>query len=130
MIHLEFSRLKKVKRRDYAIRFVFGGTISILAALIAHWTNTRIGGIFTAFPAILLASLTLIGRQEGNQQAEADAQGGVLGAIALVVTALVLSITLGLLAGALALLLALVVWLVGSVGLYLLSAKLGWLPPD
>lgn len=130
MVRLELSRLKQIRGRDYLIRFLFGGTISVLAALIGHWINQRVGGIFTAFPAILLASLTLIGRQEGREQAEADAQGGVLGAIALVFTALVLSLTLKPLAGISALLLALAVWLAWSVGLYFLSKRFDWLPEE
>ncbi len=130
IVKIDFSALKNIKIRDYAIRFLFGGAVSILATLIALWTNGRIGGIFTAFPAILLASLTIIGKEDGKHSAEADAQGGVVGAVALVIAAIVLSITLNRLPGALSLLLTLAVWLVCGIGLYLLSVKLGWLKPE
>ncbi|MGH2480306.1 MAG: DUF3147 family protein, partial [Ktedonobacteraceae bacterium] len=54
---MDISQLRQIKIRDYALRFLFGGTVSVLASLIALWTTERIGGIFTTFPAILLASL-------------------------------------------------------------------------
>ena len=130
MVKLDIGQIKQVKWQDYAIRFLFGGTVSVLASLIALWATGRIGGIFTAFPATLLASLTIIGKHEGRHPAVEDAQGGVVGAIALVVAALVLSVTLTQLAGAWSLLLALASWLVCGAGLYLLSVKFGWLRPD
>jgi uncharacterized membrane protein (GlpM family) len=127
MIKMDFSQLKKIKGQDYVIRFLFGGAVSILAQLIALWTTGRIGGIFTAFPAILLASLTIINKEESRGKAVEDAQGGIIGSIGLVVTAIVLSVTLGILEPALSLLLALVIWVLCSVGLYLFSFKVGWL---
>ena len=127
MWRLDFSQLKQMKLKDYSIRFLFGGSISVIAALIAQLTDGRIGGIFTAFPAILLASLTIIGRLDGKHGAEEDAEGGIVGAIAFVITAIVLSLMLKVLAGPWALLLALLVWLVCATMLYLLSYKAGWL---
>lgn len=130
MWRIDISQLKKSKWKDYAIRFLFGGAVSVLAALIGQLINSRVGGIFTAFPAILLASLTIINREDGKHKAEEDATGGIVGAIALVICAIVLSLTLEALAGALALLLSLVVWLVCAVGLYAISYKLKWLRVD
>jgi uncharacterized membrane protein (GlpM family) len=127
MWKMDLSQLKRVKLKDYIIRFLFGGAVSVIAALISIWTNDRIGGIFTAFPAILLASLTIINRMDGQHEAEKDARGAIVGAIAFVVTAIVLSMTLMLLAGALALLLSLVAWLLCAIGLYALSYRSGWL---
>jgi uncharacterized membrane protein (GlpM family) len=127
MWEFDFSQLKHIELKDYVVRFLFGGAISVLAALVSQLTNGRIGGIFTAFPAILLASLTIISREDGKHETEEDARGGIVGAIAFVITAIVLSLTLKLLAGALALLLALVVWLLCAVGLYVLSYKSQWL---
>jgi len=124
---LDFSQLKQIKLKDYCIRFLFGGSVSVIAALIAQLIDGRIGGIFTAFPAILLASLTIIGRLDGKHGAEEDAEGSIVGAIAFVITAIVLSLTLKVLAGPWALLLALLVWLLCATMLYLLSYKAGWL---
>jgi uncharacterized membrane protein (GlpM family) len=123
---LDFSQLKDIKIQEYLIRFLFGGAVSVLAQLITQWTTGRIGGIFTAFPAILLASLTIINRQSGREAAENDARGGIIGAIAFVITAIVLTVTLEWLAGW-SLLLALLVWLVCGIGLYTLCVKMGWL---
>ncbi len=122
-----FSALRDIRLRDYLLRFLFGGTISVIATLIGQWTTPRIGGIFTAFPAILLASLTLINQEDGKKASQEDAQGAVLGAIAFAVAAIVLTLTLDVLAGAVAILLSLGAWLVCSVGLYILSVKGGWL---
>ncbi len=124
---LDLSHVKEIKLRDYAIRFMFGGVVSVLAAAIGVWVTPRVGGIFTAFPAILLASLTMINKQEGKNRSMADARGGVIGAVALVLTSILLSITLGVGMGLLPLVLALVGWLIYSAGLYVLSAKVGWL---
>lgn len=124
------SALRTIRLRDYLIRFLFGGVISVIATLIGQWTTPRIGGIFTAFPAILLASLTLINHEDGQTASEEDAQGAVLGAMAFAVAAIVLTLTLDVLAGAIAILLSLGAWLVCSVGLYVLSVKCGWLHLD
>ncbi len=124
-IHL--SNLKKVHLKDYAIRFAFGGAVSVIAALIGKWTNVPFGGMFTAFPAILLASLTLIGKHDGDEKSAEDAEGGVLGAIAFIVAAIFISRTVTVMTGAVSLLLALAVWLALAVSLYLLAIRLGFL---
>ncbi|GCE02759.1 DUF3147 family protein [Dictyobacter aurantiacus] len=125
--HLDLSKLKQIRMKDYIIRFFFGGAISVIAALITQLTNGRIGGIFMAFPAILLASLTIINRKDGQHKAEEDAKGAIIGALAFVLTAIVLSLTLQKLSGALSLLLSLVVWLLCAFGLYALSYRSNWL---
>lgn len=127
MWRLDLSQIKQIQLREFLVRFLLGGAVSVLAALIAQWTTIRIGGIFTTFPAILLASLTIIGEHEEKQAAEADAQGAIIGAVALVVASIVLSITLKFLVGAGAIFITLAIWLALSIGLYFLSIKLGWL---
>lgn len=127
MWKLSLSRLRNIHLRNYLIRFLLGGVVSVVAVVIGQWATERIGGIFTAFPAILLASLTLLNQKDGKQAAEQDAQGAVLGAVALVIASIVLSVTLDIMAGVFALLLGLGAWLVCSVGLYVLSVKSGLL---
>jgi hypothetical protein len=119
--------LHALQLKDYLVRFLFGGTISVVAALLGHWVTPRFGGVFTAFPAILLASLTLIGQKEGREPSAQDAQGGVVGAIALVGTAAFLAATLFFFAGAVSLLAALLFWLIFSAAIYLIGVKAGWL---
>ena len=44
------GRIREASYRDMAVRFAFGGTISVVAALIGAVTTESIGGVFTAFP--------------------------------------------------------------------------------
>ena len=124
---LDLARLKQAKLKDYAIRFAFGGAVSVIAALLGHWITPRFGGIFTAFPAILLASLTLIGKHDGREQSAEDAEGGAAGALALVACAFVIALTVTWIAGAASLVLALALWLALALAGYALGVKLGWL---
>jgi len=130
MWKVDLTQLRGNHLRAYCIRFMFGGSISVLATLIAQWTTDRIGGIFTAFPAILLASLTLINREEGIRASVLDAQGAVLGSLALILTAIMLSVLLGVLPGVLSLVLGLGTWLFCSGILYLFHAWSGRLSKE
>jgi hypothetical protein len=116
------GRIKEAKFRDMAVRFVFGGTISVVAALVGAAFTESIGGIFTAFPAILVASLTLIDKQEDPEHASYDAVGAALGAVGFVACALFISLTLQRWPTAASLGVGLSIWLAVSVGLYALYA--------
>ncbi len=124
---IDLSKLRKIQLKDYAIRFVFGGAISVIVALIGTGTTSRFGGVFTAFPAILLASLTLIGKKDGREQSAEDAEGGVVGAIAFVAAAAFIAATVTQTAGILSLLASLCLWLGIAVGFYLACIKIGLL---
>lgn len=125
--HFQLSSLKNARVKDYAIRFAFGGAVSVLASLIGKWTNVSFGGVFTAFPAILLASLTLIGEKQGREQSAEDAEGGVVGAFAFVVTAIFIANTIMYICGAASLLLALGIWAILAVALCLVAIRVGFL---
>jgi hypothetical protein len=116
------GRIKEARFRDFAIRFAFGGTISVIAALIGTVSDESIGGIFTAFPAILMASLTLIAKQEDPEHASYDSVGAALGAVGFVACAFFISRTLEKWPVATSLGVGLLIWLVVSVGLYTLYA--------
>jgi hypothetical protein len=116
------GRIKEARFRDYAIRFTFGGTISVVAALIGAVLKEPIGGIFTAFPAIMLASLTLIDKAEDREHASYDAVGAALGAVGFIACAFFISRTLGQWPVAASLGMGILIWLVVSVGLYALYA--------
>jgi hypothetical protein len=118
----QLGRIKKTRFRDFAVRFVFGGAISVIAALIGTVFNESIGGIFTAFPAILMASLTLIDKQEDREHASYDSLGAALGAVGFIACAFFISRTLGQWPVAASLGMGLLIWLVVSVGLYTLYA--------
>jgi hypothetical protein len=116
------GRIREARFRDFAVRFAFGGTISVLAALIGATFTEPIGGIFTAFPAILVASLTLIDKQEDQEHASYDAVGAALGAVGFVFCAAFVAGTLGRWPAAASLGVGLLIWVVVSVGLYALYA--------
>ncbi len=124
---LAFSEIRNARLKDYAVRFLFGGVISVLAALLGHWVTPRFGSLFTTFLAILLASLTLIGKKEGHQRSAQDAQGGVVGTLELLVTATFLSFAITLLACLTSLRAALSLWLSLSLLLHLFCVKVDWL---
>jgi hypothetical protein len=51
-IKVDFSTLGQTKWRDYAVRFLFGGLITVIAGIIAKKFGPGIGGLFLAFPAM------------------------------------------------------------------------------
>ena len=75
--------LAKPRFWEHALRFFFGGGVSVFACLIARHWGAGVGGLFLAFPAILPASLTLVKQHGGRTQAAHDACGARLGALAL-----------------------------------------------
>ncbi len=113
------SAVKELHARPLLIRFGAGAATSIAAALITLAFGPRAGGPFLAFPAILMASLTLIETEEDGAEAREDARGAVLGGLALAAFAAVAAVTLPVLPGAAGLALASAAWLVVAVGGYL-----------
>src|SRR5215212_5684551 len=111
-------KIKEARFRDFAFR----GTISVIAALIGAVSTESIGGIFTAFPVILVASLTLIDKQEDEEHASYDAVGAALGAVGFIACAFFISRTLDQWSVAASLGMGFSIWLVVSVGLYALYA--------
>ena len=98
LIRINPSALKETKWHEYALRFVTGGIITVIAGIIAQKWGPEIGGLFLAFPAIFPASATLIekherqrkqekglhGEKRGTDAAAIDALGAAMGAIGLV----------------------------------------------
>jgi hypothetical protein len=101
-IKVDRSALGQTKWYEYAIRFLFGGMITVLAGMIAKKFGPGIGGLFLAFPAIFPASATLIekhetqkkqkegleGTERGREAASVDAAGAGMGSVGLIVFAL------------------------------------------
>jgi Protein of unknown function (DUF3147) len=115
------SRVREVKPRMLAYRFLAGAATSVIAGIITLVFGARVGGIFLAFPAILAASLTLIEEENDSAEAREDARGAVLGGTAMFAFAAVGAVTFGHLAGALVLLLATAAWLAVAMLGYLLA---------
>src|SRR6202163_934628 len=100
-VSANFSAVKKTKWYEYAVRFVLGGSVTVVAGLLAKYYGPVFGGLFLAFPAIFPASATLVEKHErqkkqragiaqttrGRQAAAPDAAGAVSGSIGLAVFA-------------------------------------------
>lgn len=92
-----FSALKKTQWYEYAARFLLGGSVTVIAGLLAKYYGPVFGGLFLAFPAIFPASATLVDKHErekkqragikqttrGRQVAGVDAAGAALGSLGL-----------------------------------------------
>ncbi len=75
MIGIDASGLKQAQWHEYALRFVIGGAITVLAGLIAKRFGPAVGGLFLAFPAIFPASVTLVAKHEREKKAKAGVRG-------------------------------------------------------
>ena len=124
-IGIQSGNLRQTEWHEYAVRFVLGGAITVVAGLIAKKFGPAVGGLFLAFPAIFPAGATVIekherrkkaqcglqGVQRGRKMAGVDGLGAAIGSVGLIVFALV---TWRLLEHA-------------SPGFVLFLATLGWL---
>jgi hypothetical protein len=99
--------------------------VSLIAAVVSKLASPRAGGLFLAFPAILLASLTVGARVDGPRQARNDARGATFGAAGLIAFAAVGAVTVHRLAIWAALAIAAVAWAVVAFGGYLLARARG-----
>ncbi|MGA7626292.1 MAG: DUF3147 family protein [Candidatus Acidiferrales bacterium] len=120
-----FSALKQTRWYQLAVRFFFGGAITVATGLLAKHYGPVFGGLFLAFPAIFPASATLVekhereGRQRagilytirGRQSAALDARGAAIGSLGLIGFAIVVWKFLARWNGPLTLFVALAVWL-------------------
>jgi hypothetical protein len=70
-ISVNFSELKRTKFHEFAIRFFFGGVVTVVAGLIAKQFGPVLGGLFLAFPAIFPASATLLEKHERQKKLRA-----------------------------------------------------------
>lgn len=128
-VGVDFSALTETKWYEYAVRFFFGGTITVATGLIAKRYGPVIGGLFLAFPAIFPASATLVQKHErqkklmvgilqtirGREAAALDARGAAFGSIGLCLFGFMVWKLLPAWNTALTLFAALAVWLSLSV---------------
>lgn len=133
-IKVDFEALKRSKFHEYAIRFVFGGAISVIAGLLAKKFGASVGGLFLAFPAIFPASATLIekhekqkkeqkglhGSERGRDAAALCAAGAAMGSIGMMLFSLFVWKLLPHDSAIWALSGASLVWFLSSAGLWLL----------
>src|SRR6202021_3285418 len=97
-VSANFSALKKTKWYEYAVRFLLGGSVTVVAGLVASHYGPVFGGLFLAFPAIFPASATLVEKHErekkqragivktirGREAAALDARGAAIGSVGLI----------------------------------------------
>ena len=76
-VAVDFSGLKKIKWSEYAVRFVFGGTITAVTGVLAALYGPKFGGLFLTFPAIFPASATLV--EKHGSENDARPPGGCAG---------------------------------------------------
>jgi hypothetical protein len=131
-VSLDFSAFGRTKWYEYAVRFLFGGTITVIAGLLAKHFGPAFGGLFLAFPAIFPASATLVEKHEkekkeragifhtnrGRQAAAVDAAGAAMGSVGLVIFAFVIWKLLPLWPASAVLLCATAGWLVTSFAVW------------
>jgi len=67
--------IRQTSWRDYAVRFLFGGTLTAVTGVIARRYGPGVGGLFLAFPAILPASLTLLASHQRQRKAKLGLHG-------------------------------------------------------
>jgi hypothetical protein len=124
-VRLRAGELKQAPTRDWLIRFGFGAGVSALAGVVSAAAGPRVGGVFLAFPAILLASLTLVAKEDGARQARNDARGATLGTLGLIGFAAVVAFTLPEWPLWAALSAASAAWTLIALGGYLVAKKAG-----
>lgn len=131
-IKIDISAAFRTRWYEYAVRFVFGGVVTVAAGLIAKKVGPSVGGLFLAFPAIFPAGATLIDKHEkqkkrhaglrtgirGRMAASLDARGAAMGSVGLIVFALVVWRVLNRESITIALGLAVVAWFATSTSLW------------
>jgi hypothetical protein len=97
-ISIDTSSLKEIRPHEYAVRFIFGGLVTLLTGLIAQRYGPSVAGLFLAFPAIFPATATLIEKHEKQRKQQIGRDGTNRGRSAVAVDAAGTSLgTLGLL---------------------------------
>jgi uncharacterized membrane protein (GlpM family) len=119
------ARLRETRPRDWLIRFGFGAAVSLIAGVVTALAGPRVGGVFLAFPAILMASLTLVAKEENVRQARNEARGATYGTLGLIAFAAVVVFGVGRWPLWLVLVAASITWAVIALGTYLIARRAG-----
>jgi uncharacterized membrane protein (GlpM family) len=128
-IAFDLSALKRTRWYEYAVRFLFGGAVTVVTGLLAKQYGPVFGGLFLAFPAIFPAGATLVEKHErekkqragisdpvrGRKAAALDARGAAMGSLGLACFAVSVWRLLPLTNASLCLVASLAIWLVSSV---------------
>jgi Protein of unknown function (DUF3147) len=79
LVQFQFEALRKIKWHELATRFLFGGTITAVAGLVAQHFGPAVGGLFLAFPAIFPASVTLLAKKQAEKKSVHGTDGAIRG---------------------------------------------------
>ncbi|WP_017434355.1 DUF3147 family protein [Saccharococcus caldoxylosilyticus] len=83
--------------RDLFFRFLFGGSAVVLSYVTAKLLPWKvIGGIFAAFPAVMVVAVMMVGMKYGSKEAAKTAQGSVYGMIGCLICVLTVLFSLQL----------------------------------
>jgi hypothetical protein len=74
-LRLDFESLRETTATEFALRFAFGGAVTVIAALIANRYGAIVGGLFLAFPGIFPAGVSLVEKHKIEREAEQGKQG-------------------------------------------------------
>jgi hypothetical protein len=142
VIKLNLGSIGSTTWSEYLARFFFGGTITLLAGVIADKFGPGIGGLFLAFPAIFPAAATLIakhqreekrrwgvtGKERGRLAAGVDAAGSAMGCIGLAGFAAAAWKLLPHLALWMTLSLATAFWAITAATVWIVCRRVRWIP--
>lgn len=82
IVKFDFAALKQATVKEFAVRFVLGGSITVATGLIAKKYGPAVGGLFLAFPAIFPAAATLVSTEEREKKERLAMHGRVRGRLA------------------------------------------------
>jgi hypothetical protein len=115
------EQLAETKPWEYAVRFGFGGVVTVATGLIAKQWGPAVGGLFLAFPAILPASLTLVKQHDGRKKAVEDARGARVGSVGLLAFAAIVAVLAPSHHPVVVLGVATIAWVAVAIGLWALA---------
>jgi hypothetical protein len=127
---LRLAGAKEPKPWEYALRFVYGGTITVVAGILASAYGPIVGGLFLAFPAILPATMTLLGRHDGRVKAIDEARGARIGSVGMLAFAIAIAELAGRIRPWMVLGMATAAWLVVNLALWFARFGREPQPPD
>ncbi|WP_027416274.1 DUF3147 family protein [Aneurinibacillus terranovensis] len=71
-----------MNKKDLFFRFLLGGTAVMLSYIVSYLVPWKIlGGIFAAFPVVMVVAVMMMGITSGSKKAAQIAQGSVYGMI-------------------------------------------------
>lgn len=83
-ISIQLSKLRETSWKEYGVRFLFGGSITVVTGILGKTFGPVVAGLFLAFPAILPASVTLVEKHDGRDEAAVDSAGAAIGSVGLI----------------------------------------------